>query len=256
MHARLGRPLWFELATTDVAAARNFYTHVVGWSVKDSEGLGMPYSEWLRADGTPVGGLMALPDELKAEGVPPHWMVYVGVDDLDARAATVERLGGGALTPVIEVPTVGRLQTMRDPDGAAFSLYAPESEPGPETAPAPGDLAWLELHTSDPAAGLAFYTTLFGWQPTEAMDMGPMGTYQMFGRGAAHSIGGVMRKPAGITMPSAWLLYVKVPDVVQAADRVRASGGTIVNGPADVPGGQVVMGVDPQGAAFALYSGR
>lgn len=257
MSTLLGRPLWFELMTTDVEAARRFYGDVVGWGTKDSTDLGMAYTEWLRPDGAPAAGMMALPDELRAEGIPPHWMVYIGVDRLEDGVAHVERLGGGTLSPVIEVPTVGRMQTMRDAQGAAFSLYEPSSAPPPEAPPVHGDLSWLELFTTDSAAALAFYQDLFGWQPTEAMDMGPMGVYRMFGRTATQSMGGMMNKTPDMQMPNAWTLYVKVPDVHAAAARVTANGGQILHGPIEVPGGDwVVQAMDPQGAAFALHQAK
>jgi hypothetical protein len=253
----LGRPLWFELMTTDVEAARRFYGGVVGWTTKDSTDLGMAYTEWLRPDGAPAGGMMALPAELKAEGVPPHWIVYIGVDRLEERAAHVARLGGGSLSPVIEVPTVGRLQTMRDGQGAAFSLYEPSSEPPTEAPPVHGDLSWLELYTTDSAAALAFYRELFGWQSTEDMDMGPMGVYRMFGRTPNQAIGGMMTKTPDMQMPNAWTLYFKVPDVHAAAERVKANGGQILHGPMEVPGGDwIVQAMDPQGAAFALHQAK
>jgi hypothetical protein len=251
----LGRLLWYELMTTDTAAAERFYTDAVGWSTAPFEAAPGPYTMWMRPGGVPVGGMMALTPELRAHGVPPHWMMYVGVPALEEAVGQVERLGGKALSPVITVPTVGRMRTMADPQGAAFSIYEPESPPEQPEAPAEiGDVSWHELYTTDGAAALDFYGSLFGWRATESMDMGPMGVYRMFGR-TLGSIGGIMTKtPDMARVPTAWLIYVRVPDVHAAAERVKRAGGSVINGPMEVPGGSwIVQCTDPQGATFAMH---
>jgi predicted enzyme related to lactoylglutathione lyase len=196
-----------------------------------------------------------LTEEMRGEGVRPHWLLYVGTPSLETSVGAAERLGGAAVSPVIDVPSVGRMRVLRDPQGAAFSLYEPVTPPqSPETPAALGEVAWLELMTTDAAAGLAFYQALFGWRPTEALDMGPMGTYQMFGRDA-QAIGGMMnRPPEAAHMPPYWAVYFRVGDVHAAAARATARGATIVNGPMEVPGGGwIVQGIDPQGALFSLF---
>jgi predicted enzyme related to lactoylglutathione lyase len=158
--------------------------------------------------------------------------------------------------PIEDVPTVGRVRAMRDPLGAAFGLYEPLNPPRlPEAVAQPGDLCWIELMTTDAPAALAFYQALFGWQGITAFDMGPMGVYQTFGRHLG-AIGGMMRKPPQLShVPPHWGLYFRVPDVGAAAARVTAHGGTILNGPMDVPDGtRIVQCMDPQGVAFALHA--
>ena len=166
----LGRLLWYELLTSDMKAAEQFYKPVVGWSVTPFEGSPESYDMWVRSDGVPVGGVMKLPQGMN---VPPHWGMYVGVPNLEEGVARIEKLGGSWMSPVIDVPTVGRMRTMKDPQGAMFSIYEPASPPkNPEGEPQVGDVSWHELYTTDAEAALAFYTTLFGWKPTESMDMG------------------------------------------------------------------------------------
>jgi len=254
----LGRPLWYELMTTDLAAAETFYTKVVGWTTAPFGDAGMPYTMWMRAGEVPVGGAMAITDDMKAAGVPPHWMLYVGVDKLEDATAHVETLGGGTLSQVIDVPGVGRMRTMKDPQGAPFSIYEPTSPPQQaEALPELGDTSWHELYTTDAAAALAFYHDLFGWNSTETMDMGPMGKYHMFGR-ALGSMGGMMTKVDDmVQMPNVWLLYFLVPDVHAAAERVKAHGGQVLHGPMEVPGGGwIAQCTDPQGAMFALHHSK
>jgi uncharacterized protein len=248
----LGRFLWHELLTSDMKAAEQFYKPVVGWTTTPFEGNPEPYDMWTRPDGAPMGGVMRLP---KGMNVPPHWGMYVGVPKLEEAVAAVEKLGGSWMSPVIDVPTVGRMRTMKDPQGAMFSIYEPLNPPqAPEGEPKLGDVSWHELYTTDAEAAMKFYTTLFGWKPTDSMDMGEMGPYQIFNRPSGR-IGGMMKKPPQMAnVPPNWQIYFRVPDVDAAAERIKANGGKILNGPMDVPDGdRVVNAMDPQGAAFGLH---
>jgi uncharacterized protein len=249
----LGRPLWYELMTTDMKAADAFYRIVVGWKSSPFDGAGQPYTMFNRGADASVAGVMTKPDEVKA---PPFWAMYIGVPQLEEAAAQIKRLGGTAHTAVIEVPTVGRMQMMMDPQGAAFYIYEPaRTEQRPEGAPEMGDASWHELMTSDAPAAMKFYQQVFGWQPSEVMDMGAAGKYQMFNR--PHGmIGGMMNKPPEMaSVPPNWQIYFRVADVRAAAERITANGGKILNGPTEVPGGDwVVSAMDPQGAAFGLHA--
>jgi uncharacterized protein len=248
----LGRPLWYELMTSDMKAAEAFYRTVVGWKPAPFDGAGQPYTMFNRSGDVGVAGVMTKPDDVKA---PPFWAMYVGVPKLEEAASHIKRLGGRAHTDVIEIPTVGRMQMMNDPQGAAFYIYEPaRQERRPEGAPEMGEASWHELMTTDAPAAMKFYEQAFGWQPSETMDMGAMGKYQMFNR--PHGmIGGMMNKPPEMAnVPPNWQIYFRVPDVHAAAERITANGGKILNGPTEVPGGDwVVNAMDPQGAAFGLH---
>ena len=201
-----------------------------------------------------TAGLMNRPDGMN---FPPFWAMYVGVNKLEDAAAHVKKLGGKELSPVIDIPTIGRMQMMTDPQGAAFYIYEPDPKAPqlPEGAPQVGEGSWHELMTTDAPAALKFYTELFGWTPGETMDMGPMGKYYMFNR--PHGmIGGMMNKsPEMAHVPPNWQIYFLVPDIDAAAERIKANGGQILNGPMEVPGGdQVLNAMDPQGAAFSLHA--
>ncbi|MGD9904783.1 MAG: VOC family protein [Vicinamibacterales bacterium] len=250
-----GRLLWAELMTTDLPAAERFYTDVVRWTTTPFDGAGMPYLMFGRSAEALAAGAMPLPPELAAHGVPPNWGLYFAVEAIEPAAADVARLGGSPVSEVMEVPGIGRMQAMRDPQGAAFSIYQPAEAPPPEAAAALGEVSWIELLTTDAPAALDFYQKLFGWQPTEAMDMGEMGKYHMFGR-SAHSMGGMMNKaPEMAQVPPHWGLYFRVTGLDGAVARVTAGGGKILNGPMEVPGGdRIVNCMDPQGAAFSLHA--
>ena len=100
--------------------------------------------------------------------------------------------GGRLLHGPVDIPTVGRVAVLMDPQGAAFAAHtAAGTAPGGHDGPwGVGEFSWHELATTDPDAAFGFYSDLFGWAKTEAMDMGPGGTYQMFGRTSDRSMGG------------------------------------------------------------------
>jgi predicted enzyme related to lactoylglutathione lyase len=249
----LGRPVWYELMTTDMKAAEPFYKNVVGWGSAPSDVSPRPYTMFTRKGSTPVAGVMNRPDGMNA---PPFWAMYVAVPQLEPAVARIRQLGGRDLSPLIAVPTVGRIQMVQDPQGAAFYVIEPASpEQQPEGAPEIGQASWHELMTTDAQAAMTFYSEMFAWQPSETLDMGPMGTYHMFNR--PHGmIGGMMNKaPEMANVPPNWQIYFLVPDIAAAIERIKANGGSILNGPMEVPGGdQIVNAMDPQGAAFSLHA--
>lgn len=251
--AVLGRPMWFELMTPDLDAAVAFYTKVVGWTSAPFEGSPQPYVMFHRTGGMPAAGVFKTPAEVQQ---PPFWAMYIGVPDLESAAARIQELGGSRHTDVIDVPGVGRMQLMADPQGAVFYIYQPASDDHLPEGPAEmGEASWIELMTTDAPAAMRFYQDMFGWTPSEAMDMGEFGTYQMFNR--PHGmIGGMMNKGAAMAhVPPNWQIYFRVPDINEAVERITRDGGQILNGPMEVPGGDwIVNGMDPQGAAFSLHA--
>jgi predicted enzyme related to lactoylglutathione lyase len=240
--------------TSDPAAAETFYTAVVGWTAAPFGEAPTPYTVFRRSGDIGVGGVMKTPEGMN---MPPFWSMYIGVPNLEEAAAKITRLGGSALSDVITVPTVGRMQMMKDPQGAPFYVMQPEPREGrPEGEPEIGETSWIELMTTDWSAASKFHQDVFHWEPTDAMDMGPeMGKYQLFNRGS-RMMGGMMNKPKALAnVPPNWGIYFRVPDINAAAARVKANGGQVINGPMEVPGGDWVLNaVDPQGAAFSLHA--
>ena len=249
----LGRPVWYELMTTDPSAAEKFYDTVVGWSSAPFQGSPQPYTVFKRSGDVQVAGLMKTPEGMN---MPPFWSMYVAVPKLEETVAHIKRLGGSELSGIIDVPSVGRMQMLKDPQGAAFYIIQPTPrEERPEVAPQVGEASWHELMTTDAEAAMKFYSEVFGWQPSEAMDMGAMGKYQMFNRPIG-MIGGMMNKPKEMAhVPPNWGIYFLVSDINAAIERIKANGGQILNGPMEVPGGDwIVNAMDPQGAAFSLHA--
>lgn len=249
-----GRFLWYELQTTDLNAATAFYSKVLGWGSMPAGMVDMEYT-LMKAGETPVAGVMELPEHLRAHKVPPHWIGYVGCDDLDQTVAQAQKLGATLHFGPHDIPNIGRFAVIGDPQGAAITLYTPADSSGPDDEPGIGNVAWNELTTTDYKAAWKFYQELFGWEEMQALDMGEgLGMYFMFGRNG-RMLGGMWNKPADMPMPPNWCYYVRVKDTKELAPVITANGGTIINGPMEVPGGDwVAQALDPQGAVFAVHS--
>jgi uncharacterized protein len=246
--------VWYEFMSGDVAASKAFYTKVVGWNTEDMPMPGMTYT-LLRMGDTQVGGMMTLPKEAGDAGMRPGWLGYIATDDTDRAAAKVKQLGGKILMPPTDIPNVGRFAMAADPVGAAFYLFK-AAQPGQRAVSnEAGQIGWHELHTSDWPKAFGFYTDMFGWLKGDSMDMGPMGTYQIFTINGTPS-GAMFNSPAA-QGARFWLYYFNVGDIDDAIKRVSGGGGKIMQGPMEVPGGRwIVQAADPQGAMFALLGSR
>jgi predicted enzyme related to lactoylglutathione lyase len=250
-----GRFVWYELATTDMESAKAFYTDVLGWRTQDVPAPALAYTLFTAA-GAAVSGLMELPEDARASGLRPSWLGYVGVDNVDAAANRVEELGGAVHVPPKEIPNVSRFSVAVDPQMATIALFKwlEGGQEQPADLDAPGRVGWHELLAADWEQAFAFYRELFGWQKAQT-DTGAVGTYQLFSA-AGETIGGMYTKPAMEPVPF-WLYYFNVGDIDVAIKRVKAGGGTILEGPIEVPGSRwIVRCTDPQGAIFALMGKR
>ena len=247
--------VWYELTTTDIEAAKAFYADVIGWGTRDASVPGLAYSLFTEQD-SPVTGLTSLPDDARRAGIAPHWMGYVGVDDVDEAVARIKQLGGSVHVSPRDVPNISRFSVIADPQMATLALVkglkpaqGQSIEPG-----TPGHVGWHELFAADWEKAFAFYSRLFGWQRADS-HVGVLGTYQRFSA-AGETIGGMFTKPPTLPLPF-WLYYFNVDNVEAVAGRVEAGGGEILYGPTTVPGGAwIVHCTDPQGALFALLDRR
>jgi len=244
-----GSFFWYELMTPDIEASKAFYTEVVGWTARAFEG-GQDYTVLMAGD-QGVGGIMAKPQD-----VPPHWIGYIHVADVDAAAASAQAAGARLMRPAWDVPNVGRMAPVTDPQGAGFMLMTPSSDAErPKVAPnTPGHIGWHELHTSDWEKAWDFYSGQYGWAKDQAMDMGAMGTYQIFAEEGQQR--GAMFNSPGVPFPI-WLFYFNVDSITAAQQRLEKAGGKVMMGPHEVPGGGwIVQATDPQGIMFALVGPR
>lgn len=255
MPGTIGKFVWYDVMTTDTKGAVTFYRRVIGWDAQDSGMADRSYI-LLSAGSTMVGGLMPIPEDARKAGVPPAWMGYIGVDDVDAHAGRVKAAGGTIRRGPEDIPGVGRFAVAADPHGAGFMLFTPDSDQRPAPVPqgTPGHIGWHELYAGDLESAFAFYSGLFGWTKSEAIES-PAGLYQTFSTGAA-PVGGMMTKPPHLPSPG-WLYYFNVDAIDAAIGRVRDGGGQILHGSMQVPGGSwIAQCRDPQGAMFALVAGK
>jgi uncharacterized protein len=256
MTTNTGRFVWYELLTTDPKAAQAFYTEVIGWKTQAWEQGA--YTMWVGAQG-PLGGVMRMPEPAKQMGAPPYWQANIQVANVDDTVAKVKQLGG-KVYHTEDVPTVGRIAVIGDPQGAVIAVFAPANDMPAHDLTKPGEFSWHELYTSDHEAAFAFYSAIAGWERLGEFDMGAMGKYLLWGRGGKQ-LGGMMTKPKdmktpdGREVPTSWMYYVTTDDLDATLGRAKAKGARVINGPMDVPGGQrIVQLLDPQGAAFALVT--
>ncbi|MCP8894911.1 VOC family protein [Shinella daejeonensis] len=260
-----GNPCWYELGTGDLEAASDFYAGIFGWRIADSGMEGFDY-RLAKSDGDMVAGMMSSAGQ--TGNPPPHWLIYFAVDDCDRTVADVEAAGGRVYKAPADIPDTGRFAVVADPQGAVFGLLQPdmsrmseadraraEAGEGAFNQKKAGHGNWNELMSSDPQAGFAFYSGLFGWTKGEAMDMGDMGTYQLF-RHKDVDIGAVMG--LGNAPASAWLAYFGVDGAVtKTVEAITAAGGKVHHGPMEVPGpAYIAVAQDPQGAWFAVVGGK
>lgn len=257
-----GRFIWYDLMTPDPDGATDFYTQVAGWTETPWEGGEAedgsgPYMMWTAGD-QPIGGKMKLPEEAQARGAPTHWLAYVTVPDAGAVATRAEELGGKVLVDPVTMGEVGTFAVLQDPQGVTFAVITPkDGAEGEVPPPSEGHFSWHELLTTDYEAAFGFYSDIFGWEKTEAMDMGEMGVYQMYGpKGLdGFSYGGIMNKPSEMPGPPCWLYYIMVPEVEAAMAKVQELGGQVLQGPIEVPGGdKIAYCMDPQGGSFAVHA--
>ena len=246
---------WADVATTDATAAKVFYTDLFGWSAEDFEMAGAPPYTMFRQDSGDVCGLDPMPPEMQEAGVPPHWSVYVAVDTVDATAAQAAELGGAVVVPPFDIPETGRMAVIRDPEGAALSLWQRSGAyPGyAKAGGAPGTVCWNELMTPDTEAAARFYGALFEWRVRDVS--GPDGAYHEF-LAADGSVGGMLPITAemGDVAPN-WLVYFAVADCDATAARIQTLGGGIVRPATTIPDvGRFAVVHDPLGAVFAIIA--
>lgn len=254
MAIKQGRPCWYELATSkgNLATAGEFYREILGWRVEDSGMDGFDY-HLAKSDGDMVAGLMEMPPDVCE--MPPFWMIYFSVDDADKAAADISASGGSIHRPPEDIPGTGRFAIAADPQGAAFGIMQLEPMDNGQDGVAfdqakAGHGNWNELMSTDPEAGFEFYSGLLGWQKSTPVDMGEMGTYQLFSHDGG-DIGGMMG--LGNAPVPCWLPYFGANGISPTIERIKSHGGNVLHGPQEVPGGAyIAIAQDPQGAHFAI----
>lgn len=252
--------VWYELMTPDAEGSKAFYDAVVGWDV----GEAAPESGYRMINvsgGGRAGGVLPLTGEMQQQGARPIWLGYINVNDVDQSIASIERAGGKVLMPAFDIPNIGRIAMVTDPQDAAFYVMKPIPPAGRGNEPSDvfspdqdGRCGWNELSTGDPASARRFYGEQFGWNSDDFMPMGDMGDYRFFDHQGLR-IGALCGMMQG--QQPKWRFYFRVPSIAQAQEVAERKGGTVHIGPHEVPTGDwILIGSDPQGAEFALVGSK
>ncbi len=243
---------WIELATTDQNAAKTFYDSLFGWSAADFPMGPNGFYTMFKLDGKDAAAAYTMRPEDSAQGVPPHWMLYVCVESADAAARKAGELGATVLAPPFDVYAFGRMSVIKDPTGAIFSIWQPLSHIGTGITGVNGTLCWADLSTADVDKAKQFYSDLFGWN-ISAGEHDTSGYLHI--RNGKEFIGGI--PPSKFRNPNApphWLSYFLVADCDASASKAKELGGALYMNPSTTEGvGRMAIVADPQGAAFSIF---
>ena len=244
---------WVELGTTDQNAAKQFYGTLFGWSFVDYPmGPGEAYTIF-QLEGRDSAALYTMREGERFQGVPPHWNLYVAVENADASAARALELGATLPAGVFDVGNNGRMAVVIDPTGAPICIWQAKDTPGLRVMGENNTYCWADLTTGDRMGAKKFYEALFGWKAIPGKDKDES-TYLHIMAGE-QGIGGIqpdmMRKDG---VPPHWLPYFLVASVDDTTAKSSGLGGKVLV-PPTVVGESLRISVlaDPQGAVFALF---
>ena len=247
---------WVELSTTDIKAGRGFYESLFGWKaeVQPAGEMG-EYIVFTLADGRAVAGGYEQQEQERSMGVPPHWNLYIYVDDVDKTVAKSTEAGGNAVVPGMDTPQ-GRMAVVADPTGAMFCLWQSESMPGWAVRDEPVSFSWAELITNDPDRAEKFYGDVFDWT-VKAEPMGDAPPYRVFYLGAGErGVGGLFPPPTP-EIPNNWGVYLDVASADDTVAKARDLGAQIIVEPMPIPEvGTFSTMADPAGAVFAILEAQ
>lgn len=245
-----GQFVWRELFTTDIEAARAFYSAVCEWSIETRSMGGMDYHLILSAS-TQVGGIMPL-DLIPEERRYSHWLGYVSIPDVDEAVASARSAGGRVVMEPRDTPPVGRMSVIRDPHGAVLALW--RGHRGDATAlpgrhMAVGTFCWEQLRTVDIPCAVQFYKKVFGW---DCVRYEPL-------RGRAHAFRSLQGDVATLLetdtdTPPHWISFIVVQSLSAARQRTVDNKGKVLVNEVGIKGaGRYAVIEDPTGAVVALY---
>src|SRR5450759_5025753 len=246
----VGKVIFVELVTPDLAAAKQFYAGLFGWTFRDIQAGGTEYAE-ASLDGRPVAGLIHR-DVPAGKHRQPAWLSFIAVSDVDAAKTIALQHGAKVLFEPHSIPDRGREAVFADPQGAIFAVLASSSGDPPDVLAALGEWIWSSLITTDPDDDAAFYQALFDYEvyelPADEGAQHLMLASDNYARASVNSL------PAN--RPNAhshWLNFVHVEDTVMMTEKVVALGGRVLVEPrVDRHGGKVAVVADPTGAPFGL----
>jgi len=245
-----GKPCWADVTSPDVDGAVQFYSELFGWTGQtdprpEAGGYTMfsKNGKYVAAASPPMPG---------AEGIPPHWTVYLASDDVDATAGKIRDAGGQVLMDPFDVFDSGRMTIAVDPTGAAFGVWQAGTHIGAQLRREPGTMNWAECQTKDPAAARAFYEQVYGYEVEEAQMGGP-DPYILLKIGGEPAAGLIRIGADWGDVPSNWSVVFEVDDTDAAVAKVQELGGRMLMEPMDLPEvGRFAVVADKWGAVFQV----
>ncbi len=249
-----GIPSWVDLSTTDQSAAKSFYGALFGWEFEDHPmGPEMMYSLALK-DGAAAAVIFTRHGQEEEMGIPPHWNVYISVDDVDATAAKVVDAGGNLIAGPFDVPQPGRMCVVQDPTGGFVQLWQPGEATLTRVREEHGALCWAELATTDQTRAIAFFKELLS-AGTESTPMPDGSTYHMITANGmpAAGIWSMNQEMLDQGIPTHWEPYFRVDDAHAVAENAKSLGARVLFEPETIDmAGTIAVFMDPQGAAFGI----
>jgi len=230
-----GKFVWYDLLTPDVAAARDFYGDLFGWSFKKQGRYTVVLNK-----GQAIGGMVKVKPKDKKDHA-ARWLASLSVPDVDQAAALVQRAGGTVHEGPVDLKKRGRGALVTDPQGAQLLLlHSSGGDPADNTEPPLGSWLWIELWSKAPEEAVAFYEELGGYSSVEWKD-----DYWLLWNEEWR--GGVRFVPSE-DMDVRWTPTVRVPDTAKIAEQAETLGGRVVVQPREVSiGGSVALIEDPLG---------
>ena len=245
-----GSPSWADLLCKDGQVAKDFYGNLFGWTYDDHPaGPDMVYTMFSH-NGVPVCA-SAEPGPGQ-ENLPPHWSVYVTVDDLEAAVERAKAAGGTVVAEPFDVFDAGRMAIIRDKEGAFLRLWHPGAHAGAGTMHEPGALTWFELATTDPESAGAFYDRVLGTQTIPDPDQ-PEFPYWLIQVDGGHAAGIIQIGEDWGPVPPNWGVYFGVSDVDATAAKAQELGGGVVVEARDIADfARFAVLRDAEGAVFSV----
>jgi predicted enzyme related to lactoylglutathione lyase len=238
---------WIELGTTDQNAAKQFYVSLFGWVANDMPMGPDSFYTIFRLDGRDCAAGYTLTTQEK--GVPPHWNLYIAVENADDASHKAVQLGAKVLAPAFDVFDAGRMAVLQDPTGAVFTVWQAKKNAGIGIVNEPGALCWADLNTPDRQKASEFYSGLFGWTITPGEGKDASGYLHI--KNGEKFIGGI---PPTDNVPPSWLIYLYVADVDASSRKAKELGANFYMPPTSLEGvGRFTVLADPHGAVFAMF---
>jgi len=245
---------WVDLATIGVEDSKKFYKAIFNWDyVDEPAGEGMVYTMCM-INNKPVAAIYEMLEDQKKMGLPPYWLPYINIENVNATAEKVNSSGGSVIAPPMDVSDNGRMSVVQDPTGAVFAVWQPNKSIGAAYKNVPGSLCWVELGVFDIAKPKQFYSEVFGWSgKTEKMGESDYTTFFFSDKPEDMAAGMYQMTKEMKDIPPHWLTYFMVAKTADTLEIIKKHNGAVLMGPMNIPGiGTFAVIRDPQGGVFGI----